>query len=257
LPHAAAAKDGSMANAKALKGKVNGAEGLVAPLHLALIPDGNRRWAKGKGFGLFLGYKNGISKFYEFSKWSKAVGVRTLTVWALSTENLTNRSATELKVLFGLYIRAARDRKLLEDLKRNGTRIKIVGNIGGLPRKLREALYEVERKTQDYGDMTINLLVNYGGKDDLVYSARQLVKEARKGAAVDEKLVEKHLRTAALPDVDLVVRTSGEMRLSGLLPWQAAYSELYFSDKYWPEFGKRDFDKAMRVFSSRQRRFGK
>ena len=232
--------------------------GLIVPQHLALIPDGNRRWARTHGLEIFRGHSSGIKKFVEFAGWSKGKGVKMLTVWGLSTENLSNRPPMELKALFNLYIKAAKDEKLRKMLADNRIRLKIIGNLSVLPEKLRKALLDIESRTMEYGDYTINLLINYGGREDLVYSARQIAKEAgKKGAAIDEKLVEEHLRTASLPDVDLVIRTSGEQRLSGLLPWQAAYSELYFSERYWPDFGKKDFDKAIRTFSNRQRRFGK
>jgi undecaprenyl diphosphate synthase len=232
---------------------------LRAPSHIALIPDGNRRWAKIHKLHILNGYSVGIRRFIEFSKWSKEFGVKTLTVWALSTENLKNRSDLELKVLFNLYVKAATDKNVLKDLRANKARLKVIGDVDSLPEKLRNALRNIERQTRTYKDLTINLLVNYGGKEDLVYSVQQMSKEIRgnKRAKIDERFVREHLRSAALPDVDLIVRTSGEMRTSGLLPWQGSYSELYFSKKYWPDFGKEDFRKAIQNFSDRQRRFGK
>jgi undecaprenyl diphosphate synthase len=231
---------------------------LIVPKHLALIPDGNRRWAKTHGLEIFRGHSSGIKKFVEFARWSKDRGIKMITVWGLSTENLSNRPTIELKALFNLYIKAARDESLRKMLYENGIKLRIIGNLSVLPAKLRDALMDIERKTRGYGDYTINLLINYGGRDDLVYSARQIAKESKKrGVLIDEKFVERNLRTAMLPDVDMIIRTSGEQRLSGLLPWQAAYSELYFSDRYWPDFRKKDFDKAIKTFSSRQRRFGK
>ncbi len=226
----------------------------IVPQHLALIPDGNRRWAKKNSLNLFMGYKKGIQKFLEFGDWSKDAGVKMLTVWALSTENLTNRSSHELNVLFHLYAKAARDKAFLERLDDTKTRIKFIGDMSALPAKLRRALKEVEAHTKNYKNFTINMLINYGGREDILHAVRKL---ASKGKRINDELVAKCLRTAGLPDVDLVVRTSGEMRLSGLLPWQAAYSELYFAEKYWPEFEKKDFDKAISSFSRRQRRYGK
>jgi len=232
---------------------------LLAPSHIALIPDGNRRWSKFNKLHILDGYSIGIKRFIEFAKWSKEFGVETLTVWALSTENLKNRSNIELKVLFSLYLKAATDKKVLKDLKDNRARLRIIGDVNSLPKKLRDALLDIERRTRMYKDLTINMLINYGGKEDLVYSMQQMSKELKgnKSAKIDEEFVRRHLRSANLPDVDLIVRTSGEMRTSGLLPWQGSYSELYFSKKYWPDFGKEDFRKAIQTFSQRQRRYGK
>ncbi len=232
---------------------------LLTPSHIALIPDGNRRWAKINKLHILDGYSIGIKRFGEFARWSREFGVKTLTVWALSTENLRNRSKLELKVLFGLYLKAATDKNYLKDLKENKARLRVIGDMSSLPKKLRDALMDLERQTSMYKDLTINLLINYGGKEDLVYSVQQMSKELKhnKNAKIDEEFVREHLRSAILPDVDLIVRTSGEMRTSGLLPWQGSYSELYFSKKYWPDFGREDFRKAIQTFSQRQRRYGK
>ena len=228
---------------------------IITPKHVALIPDGNRRWAKSHSSLLLQSYKLGIEKFITFATWSKEFGVKTITVWALSTENLRGRNVLELRVLFDLYTRYAKDSVLYAMLKTNGARVKIIGDLTRLPKKLREALLELERKTADFHTMTINMLINYGGQEDIVYSINQL--KAAGAKHIDEELIKKNLRSASLPEVDLIVRTSGEQRLSGLLPWQTAYSELYFAKKYWPDFGKADFKKALLEFSRRQRRFGK
>lgn len=229
------------------------------PKHVALIPDGNRRWARANGLKVLLGHSAGVKKFIDFATWSKEFGVKTVTVWALSTENLTNRPSYELKALFNLYTKAARDRKIINQLIENKARLRIVGDISKLPLKLRQALTDLERTTGKYRELTINMLINYGGREDLIYSVQKIANEARrsKRARINAEYVKEHLRTAALPDVDLILRTSGEMRLSGLLPWQATYSELYFAKKYWPDFSKEDFRKAISTFSRRQRRFGK
>ncbi len=226
-----------------------------APEHLALIPDGNRRWAKKHGLRLQTVYLKGINKFIDFSKWSKEFGIKTITVWALSTENLSNRTALELKVLFYLYTKAAKDKKILQMLKDNGARLRVVGDLSTLPNKLKDALYTLERETARYQECTINMLINYGGKEDLMYSMAKLKSAGAKN--INDKMVRENLRTASLPDVDLVLRTSGEQRVSGLLPWQAAYSELYFAKKYWPDFSRADLRRAIVSYAKRQRRFGK
>lgn len=229
------------------------------PEHLALIPDGNRRWSSHHRLGLLNGYKRGVQKFVEFSIWAKGFGVKTLTVWALSTENIKNRSRIEISALYNLYVKAAKDPKMLDMLTSNHARIKIIGNTGLLPRKVRDALKSLEKKTEKYKEFTINLLIGYGGKDDLLYAFRKVYDYAVNGKInnITESVINSSMRTATIPDVDFVIRTSGEMRLSGFLPWQSDYSELYFAKKYWPDFNKKDLERALRVFSDRQRRFGK
>lgn len=229
------------------------------PEHLALIPDGNRRWSSSHRLEIFNGYQKGVKKFIDFSVWAKSFGVKTLTVWALSTENIKNRSKTEIGVLYRLYEHAAKDPKLLETLRNNGARVNIIGNPKLLPKKVKSALQSLEAKTKTYKEFTINLLIGYGGKDDLLYAFQRVYNYAIKGKVnrITERIINESMRTSTLPQVDFIIRTSGEMRLSGLLPWQSDYSELYFAKKYWPDFEKKDLEKALRVFSERQRRFGR
>ncbi len=228
------------------------------PSHLALIPDGNRRWSRSHSFSLYNGYANGIKKFMDFGVWAKSFGVKTITVWALSTENVKKRSTIELKALYQLYIKSARDPKILAELAKNKARVKIIGNMEMLPQKLREALRHIEKVTRAYSDFTINILVGYGGKEDILYAFNRLQSAASGNArGVNAELVAEHLRTASIPNVDLVIRTSGEMRLSGFLPWQTDYSELYFAKKYWPDFEKKDLERALQTYAQRERRFGK
>ncbi len=228
------------------------------PSHIALIPDGNRRWARSHKFNLFNGYNLGVKKFVRFSIWAKGLGVKMLTVWALSSENLRNRSKEELSVLFRIYVKAARDPSILRMLKENQTRVNIIGNLRSLPAEVRKALLELHKKTKDYKDFTINLLIGYGGKDDIVHAVRRILNKYRnRNIDISAEEIERSLITNEVPDVDLVIRTSGEMRTSGLMPWQIAYSELYFSKKYWPDFEKADLVEAVQDYSSRERRFGK
>jgi undecaprenyl diphosphate synthase len=229
------------------------------PAHLALIPDGNRRWSSLHRFALFRGYEAGVRKFVDFGVWAKGFGVKTLTVWALSTENMTGRSNVEISTLYSLYVKAARDPKILDILQTNNARIRVIGNLSGLPKRVKEAFSYLESKTKMYKDFTINLLVGYGGRDDLIYALRRISAESvhHPHMKIDEQTLRSNMRTSSVPDVDLIIRTSGEMRLSGFLPWQSDYSELYFSRKYWPDFQKSDLERALRVFSQRKRRFGK
>lgn len=231
----------------------------TVPRHLALIPDGNRRWSNSHRLKLFDGYEKGVKKFVDFSVWAKCFGVKTLTVWALSTENIKKRSKMELAALYNLYVRAAGDPQILAMLKDNGASIRVIGNTQLLPKRVKNALFLLERKTSQYKDFTINLLIGYGGREDIMHAFRRVYNYAVKGKidAINERIINQSMRTASLPEVDLIIRTSGEMRLSGFLPWQSDYSELYFAKKYWPDFNKRDLERALKVFSERQRRFGR
>lgn len=222
----------------------------TVPSHIALIPDGNRRWSKGHSLSLMSGYKNGIEKFLSFSIWAKRMGVQTLTVWALSTENAKKRSKLEIATLYGLYMKAANDPKILSLLLKNNARIRFIGNLRMIPANLRRALLKLESKTRACTDLTINMLIGYGGRDDILYAA------SRAGSS-SEKEFGKRIRTASIPDVDLIIRTSGEHRLSGFLPWQTDYSEIYFSRKFWPDFQRRDLKRAVDSYAARERRFGK
>ncbi|MCL4403517.1 MAG: polyprenyl diphosphate synthase [Candidatus Marsarchaeota archaeon] len=229
------------------------------PRHLALIPDGNRRWSKSKGLKLLRGYSTGIRKFIDFSIWSKEFGIKTLSVWALSTENIRNRSKSELSMFYNLFTKEASDPKILSDLVSNRVRVKVIGDTTMLPAQLKKALRKVEAKTRKFTDLTINLLIGYGGRDDIVHAARMAAMHAvRTGStSISESDVKANLRTNSIADADLIIRTSGEKRLSGFLPWQSTYSELYFAKKYWPDFSKKDLKLALADYSRRQRRFGR
>jgi undecaprenyl diphosphate synthase len=169
---------------------------------------------------------------------------------------LRNRSKEELEILFRIYVKAARDPSILKMLKDNQTKVNIIGNLANLPAEVRKALIELHRKTKNYKAFTINLLIGYGGRDDIVHAVRQIL--SHKGnSRISSEEIANNLVTKEVPDVDLVIRTSGEMRTSGLMPWQIAYSELYFCKKYWPDFGKADLVEAVQDYSTRERRFGK
>lgn len=234
-------------------------EKAIIPRHIAIIPDGNRRWAKSNGLNMIKGYSQGVKKIVDVSTWAKSFGVKTLTIWALSTENIKSRSKLELAILYRIYARAAKDPEILKLLKQNNARVKVVGNTDLLPKFLSRALNDLEKKTEEYKSFCINLLVGYGGKDDLLRAFNNLynIVSTNKNIKIDENLVSANMYSSSINDPDLIIRTSGEMRLSGLLPWQSSYSELYFEDKYWPEFEKKDLEKAIETFSNRQRRFGK
>ncbi len=227
------------------------------PRSLALIPDGNRRWAKRHTLNFFNGYSKGVEKFIDFAEWCKDYGIGNITVWAFSTENFS-RPNTEMKTLFGIYKRVAGDRRIIDRLHENRTRFNIIGNRALLPRDLATALHRVETETGAYKERVINMLIAYGGKDDILHATKLLVKQAVKSRLrnVSDTLFRTYLFSSQVPDIDLIIRTSGEERLSGFMPWQSTYSELYFTKKLWPDFTKRDLERALVEYANRQRRFG-
>jgi undecaprenyl diphosphate synthase len=228
-----------------------------APKSLALIPDGNRRWAKHHALNFFRGYSRGVEKFIDFAEWCKDYGVDNITVWAFSTENFS-RPAAEMNTLFGIYRRVATDKSIIDRLHSNKTRFNVIGNKALLPKDLASALHRVEEETGAYKERVINMLIAYGGKDDILHAAKLLVKQAVKSRLrnVSDALFRTYLFSNQVPDIDLIIRTSGEERLSGFMPWQSTYAELYFTKKLWPDFTKRDLDRALVEYANRQRRFG-
>ncbi len=227
------------------------------PTAVGLIPDGNRRWAMSHKLSFLNGYKLGVEKFIDFATWCNEYGVSNISVWAFSTENF-RRSKPERNALFHIYKQVATDEKILSRLHENQTRVNIVGNRSLLPSDLLKALHNVELETKRYTERTINMLIGYGGRDELLQAARRLVNNAIKTGvkSVNEAMFKTCLFSRQIPDIDLVIRTSGEERLSGFMPWQTGYSELYFSKKLWPEFSKRDLQSAFAEYDRRQRRFG-
>jgi undecaprenyl diphosphate synthase len=228
------------------------------PRALALIPDGNRRWAKRNRLSFLTGYEMGVKKFIDFSEWCNDYGINNISVWAFSTENL-NRPRSEVNALFNIYRKTAKDRGIIERLHENRSRFSIVGDIRLIPKDLAASLHKIEKETSVYKEKVINMLIGYGGKADILYAARKISEYSiETGRAVtDESAFRKYLLSTSIPDIDYVIRTSGEQRLSGFMPWQASYSELYFSDKLWPEFARGDLDKALVEYNRRNRRFGK
>jgi undecaprenyl diphosphate synthase len=225
---------------------------------LALIPDGNRRWARSHSLSFLSGYKMGVERFIDFADWCAGYGVRNISVWAFSTENF-RRPSPEREALFNIYREVAKGKEIRERLHENNTRFNIVGDRTLLPSDLAASLHKVEVETKCYKEHVINMLIAYGGKDDILHAARMLVNDAvRKGIGkVTEAMFRAYLISNSVPDMDLVIRTSGEERLSGFMPWQSGYSELYFSKKFWPDFTKKDLEKALVSYDKRQRRFGK
>lgn len=219
------------------------------PKHIAVIPDGNRRWSRSHRLSLMSGYQIAFDKVTSFSFWAKSMGANTLTIWGLSTENIRSRSKAELRILYTLYRKFGTDPKILKFLTDNNASIRFIGNLRLVPAETRKALLSLQAKTRAYKELTINMLVGYGGRDDIMYAASR--------GATSEEAFSRKIRTSSIPEVDLVIRTSGEQRLSGFLPWQTDYSELYFCKKLWPDFSRRDLKRAIDSYGARERRFGK
>jgi len=229
------------------------------PQHLAIIMDGNRRFAARAGMAVADGHARGRDTLEELLDWCLDLGIRILTVYALSTENL-NRPKEELDGLMELFDRALRDLATDERVHRHGIRVRVFGKREILPETVREAIDIAERATEGYSAYRYNVALGYGGRDEIVDAIRALAREVRNGSLepdqIDTEAVSRHLYTADLPDPDLVFRTSGEERISNFLLWQSAYSELYFSDVMWPGLTRTDFLRAIRSFQMRRRRYG-
>ena len=230
---------------------------MTIPAHIAIIMDGNGRWAKARGLPRLAGHRAGVEALRRTVRAVGDAGISWLTVYAFSSENWS-RPKSEVSDLMGLlkiYIR--RD---LAELHQSGVRVHVIGDREGLAPEIRALLTEAEMLTA--GNRALNLVIafNYGGRDEIARAAQKLVRAVQAGGVapsdISEAVFARYLDTAEIPDPDLVVRTSGEIRLSNFLPWQAAYSELVFLSCYWPDFGKADLDEALRIYASRERRFG-
>ncbi len=225
----------------------------MKPYHVAIIPDGNRRWAKKKGIPTLEGHRAGIENMRKTLKWCRDLGIKMISLWGFSTEN-ANRSHEEVNYLFKLFEEKLHEGEKQGDYEKHKIRVRFYGRRGLFPKTVQEKMAEVERKTAKNSKYFLNLFFGYGGRQEIVDAVNKAVISGRK---VDEKSFAKLLYTNDIPNPDLVIRTSGEIRTSGFLPYQSAYSELYFSRKFWPEFDKREFRKALSEYSRRKRRFGK
>lgn len=223
------------------------------PVHVAVIMDGNGRWAKAQGMQRVEGHKRGAATARLITETAARLGVKYLTLYAFSSENW-KRPVTEVNALMEmLYENMVNRRDLLID---NNIRLKVIGDLKRLPGKLKRKLQETEDLTADLGRMQINLALNYGSRSEIVQAVKGMLEDGIKPSKVNEELLSNYLYTGGCPDPDLVVRTSGEKRISNFLLFQIAYSELYFTDVFWPDFGVAEFFKAIIDFQHRKRRFG-
>lgn len=235
------------------------------PKHVAIIPDGNRRWARELGKPTTYGHEVGYNKLKELLKWLWDLDVKAVTIYAMSYENCKFRSEDEKNHLFNLLSRAFKELLESNEIHRERVRIRVFGRLDMIPSELSSKIAELEELTKNYSNRYINIALCYGGRQEIVDAVKKLVDDALSGNIVtnnvDEEFFRRYLYTShlneALDEPDLVIRTSGELRLSNFLLWQIAYSELYFCDVFWPEFRKIDLWRAIRSYQRRERRFGK
>jgi len=225
----------------------------AVPKHIAMIPDGNRRWSDERGLSRKEGYRIGIEHIGDVLKWCKEAGVTTVTMWGFSTDNF-KRDREEIDGLFQLFKKNLLEGLSTKDEEGRKIRVRFLGRRHLFPKDIIYLFDKIEEKTKDNGPYQLNLLLSYGGREEIVDAVNSIIAEGLK--EVDEDAVSEHLYTKGIPDPDLIIRTSGEKRLSGLMPWQSCYSEFYFSDKLWPDFSKEDFQAALDDYANRKRRYG-
>lgn len=228
------------------------------PKHLAIIMDGNGRWAKKQGLLRTIGHESGAKAVRETVETCARLGIKNLTLFAFSTENW-NRPKLEVDTLMKLLSKALK--KELKTLTKNDIRLNTIGNIESLPKSIVKSLTEVTESTKENQRMTLTLALNYGSKEEITRATKLIANKVKDNIIliddIDESVINNHLYTHNLPDVDLVIRTSGEQRISNFLLWQIAYAEFYFTETLWPDFTADDLMQAIQSFQNRERRFGK
>jgi tritrans,polycis-undecaprenyl-diphosphate synthase [geranylgeranyl-diphosphate specific] len=232
------------------------------PEHIAIILDGNRRWASEKSLIPWIGHRQGANKIEELMDWCIELDVKFITLYAFSTENF-RRPPNEVAEIMKLIEEKLRSILESDKIYKNKIRVKAIGRIEKLPRSIQKVIYRVEESTKTYNERFLNVALAYGGRAEIVDATKKIAKKVKNGKIkikdINEQVFEKYLYTAHMPkqDADLIIRTSGEERLSGFLSWQSAYSELCFVDVNWPEFRFIDLLRAVRTYQKRKRRFGK
>lgn len=226
------------------------------PQHIGFIMDGNGRWAEKRGLPRTYGHKEGAQAFRKIVKHCKKIGIRYITFYAFSTENWSRPQdeVSALMNLFNEYLDEA------DELTEKSTRLVFLGDKSKFSSEMQEKMVKIEEKSKDYSEMTVALAMNYGGRDDIVYSVKRVAQMVQQGTVsiddIDEQLISQNLYTGDIPDVDLVIRPSGEKRISNFLIWQSSYAEFYFTDVLWPDFSDKELDRALDDYSLRNRRFG-
>ncbi len=227
------------------------------PKHIAIIMDGNRRWAKSKGKPSSFGHKEGAKTLEKVVRYANKIGIEHITVYAFSTENWrrTEEEVRSLMMLFQSYLDDYAKRADTENIK-----VKIIGNREGLSKRMRSSIEKCMERTKDNTGIIFNIALNYGGRDELIHAIKNISREIQEGKIkideIDEQIISDHLYTKGQPDPDLLIRTSGEIRLSNFLPWQLVYSEFVFVEKNWPDFSEKDLDWAIEQYQHRTRKFG-
>ena len=229
----------------------------LGPNHVAIIMDGNGRWATARGLPRVAGHRRGADAVRRVVRGAGELGIPVLTLFAFSTENWT-RPADEVGYLMGLLRHYLRNE--LEELRKNGVRLRVIGNREGLAPDIVKDIADAERTTLDNSRIDVNICINYGSRDEILRATRSLARQVAAGKLaadrIDANLFERELLTAGVPDPDLLIRTSGEQRISNFLLWQCAYSELVFVEALWPDFGKDDLAQAIAEYRRRERRYG-
>lgn len=227
------------------------------PKHVAIIMDGNGRWAKKQGKMRIFGHKNGVSAVRQAVSYARKVGIQVLTLYAFSSENW-NRPEQEVGALMTLFMQALDSE--VKRLHKNNIRLQIIGEVSRFSERLQEKIAQAEKLTENNTALTLNIAANYGGCWDIVQAAKALAEQVKHNelevSDITESRFQQYLVTKNQPQVDLLIRTSGEQRVSNFLLWQIAYAELYFSDVLWPEFNELEFNQAVFAYQQRQRRFG-
>ncbi|HPT66383.1 MAG TPA: polyprenyl diphosphate synthase [Candidatus Woesebacteria bacterium] len=225
------------------------------PKHIAIIMDGNRRWAVKKGLSASDGHKAGAQNLEKIVNYCRDIGIKNITVYALSTENWRHRSAEEVKGIFNLLINVVKTKR--QEYKKSGIKFFVLGNFQAFPFKVKNALKKILNTVLDDERIKFNVALNYGGRDEIVNAIKNIVKDGVKAHEINEELVSKYLYTKDQPDPDLIIRPGGEFRLSNFLLWQMSYAELFFTDILWPDFTPKELEKAIYWYQQRDRRMGK
>lgn len=226
------------------------------PVHIGFIMDGNGRWAQKRGLPRTFGHREGAQAFRKIARYCKKIGIKYITFYAFSTENWSRpkEEVDAIMALFSQYLEEA------DNFAEDKTRLIFLGDKAPFSPKMRERMIELEKASENFDEMTLALAINYGGRDDIVHSVKRIAELVESGGIrssdIDESLVGSLLYTGTMPDADLIIRPSGEKRLSNFLIWQSAYAEFYFTDVLWPDFTPAELDKALKDFAQRNRRFG-
>lgn len=225
------------------------------PEHIAIIMDGNRRWARARGLPDIKGHEAGSNTLEEIVEAAAKLGVKTITVYALSTENISERAKREIAGLFNLIHRSYETK--LKKMMKKGVRIEILGELSGLPKIIQKIIEEIRKTYIKNESIKLNIALNYGGKAELIEAIKDMVKEGIDLDKINDEMISRHLYTKGEHDPELVIRTGGHIRLSNFLLWQTAYSELYFATKLWPDFSPDDLKEAIIWYQNQRRNFGK